>query len=269
MTNQYQQQNINLDVETAYKSFVFNPNAVQSDISFADWDQLLAVLKGLPGTKQILIPQAPPTIVIPPGVYDMTGIIISGETPFAVIEVDDVQFENLMQLSSLAVSVGATVPNTVPTFVFNDGNSHIFSCDKVVFTVGALAAFPIFDISAGSSLAINARESSFASSNAAVPVFAVAGGSTLLSPTFGGVQGNSWGGPSGSNPFAVVAAGGAFGLNLTTGDIFWAADNPAGPTVVTRSDDYEAANVADWTGVEPLNVKNALDRIAAALGPIA
>ena len=32
---------------------------------------------------------------------------------------------------------------------------------------------------------------------------------------------------------------------------------------------YDAANATDWSGSEPESLKEALDRIAAALGPIA
>src|SRR5690606_22377009 len=93
MTQQYLQRNINLNVETSFNSFVFNPSAPQTDISFSDWDVMLTVLQGLPGIKEIIIPEAPPTIQIPPGVYDMTNIIISGATPFAVVEANDAQFQ--------------------------------------------------------------------------------------------------------------------------------------------------------------------------------
>lgn len=268
MTLQYDQKTINQSPETSFKSYIFDPNATQSDTSFSDWDALLAILQSLPGIKQILIPNAPPLIQIPAGVYDMTDIVISGETPLAAIGIDDVQFQNLSEISNLSVSVGATVPNTVPSFVFDDGANHVLSCEEVTFVVGGFAAEPIFDISTGTSLGINAFHSAFLSANPAVPVFAVDATSTLIAPAFAGVQGNSWGGALGSDPFVVVALGGAFTLNLTTGDIFWSVDNPAGPTVVNRADDYEEAVLADWNGVAPLNVKTALDRIAAFIGPV-
>lgn len=39
--------------------------------------------------------------------------------------------------------------------------------------------------------------------------------------------------------------------------------------VYTDSLPYEAANAADWSGSAPTTIAEALDRIAAALGPIA
>lgn len=268
MTLQYDQKTINLSPETSFKSYIFNPNAPQTDTSFSDWDALLAILQSLPGIKQILIPNAPPLIQIPVGIYNMTDIYISGETPLAAIGIDDVQFQNLLGISNLSVSVGATFANAVPSFVFNDGANHVLSCERVGFVVGAFAAAPIFEVSAGTSFGINAFHSAFLSANPAVPVFAIDATSTLIAPVFSGVRGNNWGGPPGSDPFAVVVPGGAFVLNLTTGDIFWSTNNPAGPTVVNRGDDYEEAVLANWNAVAPLNVKNALDRIAAHVGPI-
>jgi len=267
MTMQYEQQNINLEVETALKSFIFDPNSPQSDTSYNDWDAMLEVMRGLPGIKQILIPEAPPVITIPPGTYDMTDIIISGETPLAFADITDVVFQNLMKVTNLAMGVGTSVANTVSNFVFNDGAGHFISFDKASFIVGALAAFPIFDISAASALGVLAHESSFASVNPGVPVFAVDATSTLAATSFGGVQGNNWGGGPGSDPFVVVAPGGIFTLEVTTGDIFWAANNPSGPTTLTRQDDYEPLGALGvvWAGVIPTNVKDALDRIAAVV----
>ena len=40
MTMQYEQKGINLEVETAFKSFIFDPNAEQSDIVFTSWTPL-------------------------------------------------------------------------------------------------------------------------------------------------------------------------------------------------------------------------------------
>lgn len=271
MTMQYEQQNINLEVSTAFKSFIFDPSADQSDTTYNDWDAMLEVLRSLPGIKEILIPEGS-LIQIPAGTYDMTDIVISGETPLAAVEINDVVFENLSKISDLSIGVGATAANTVPSFSYNDGAAHALSLDKVTFTTGALAALPVFDVSAGSILGVNAQESSFISTNPAVPVFAVDATSALGGASaggFGGTGGNSWGGGDVEDPFVTVAAGGVFNLTLATGDIFWAGNQVTGPTTVTRKDDYESAVVANWDGTEPLNVKNALDRIAAALGPIA
>ena len=54
MTMQYEQQNINLEVETAFKSFIYDPSAEQTDISFSDWESLLGAIQGLPGPKRSL-----------------------------------------------------------------------------------------------------------------------------------------------------------------------------------------------------------------------
>ena len=270
MTMQYEQQNINLEVETAFKSFIFDPNGTQSDTVFTDWNTMLGVLQELPGIKEIIIPEGPPVITIPAGTYDMTNIILRGESVLAFVEANDAVFENLMKISSMTMSVGVSAPNTVSNLVYNTATPAGITLDEATLLVGPLAAFPMIDVSTGATLAILAALSALTSTNPAVPVLAIDATSSVTASTgVSGTDGNSWGGGMGSDPFVVVALGGTFILSLATGDVFWAANNPSGPTSVVRFDDYESAVVADWSGVEPLNVKNALDRIAAAVGPIA
>lgn len=264
MTMQYEQQNINLDPETGFKSYFFDPNGTQSDTTFTDWDAMLNVLRGLPGTKQILIPEALPVITIPSGTYDMTDIIISGVTPFSSVEINDVVFQNLQQINSLSVAVGVAAVNSVSSFQYNNGSANGITFDKVSFVVGALAVVPIFDVTAGTTLSISAHESAFLSLNAGVPVFAVDATSGLLSQASAGVQGNNWGGGPGSSAFVVVAPGGIFTLEITTGDIFFASNNPSGPTTLTRSPDFEVSTPADWVG-SPTDYNDAVNRIASVV----
>lgn len=265
---QYEQENINLEVVNAFKSFIFNPSAPQTDISFSDWDALLGKLAELPGIKQILFPGDTP-VTIPPGTYDMTDIVLCGETPFAAVIADDVVFQNLSKICDMTMTIGGGPnPTTTSNLIYNDGAGHRITFDGVTIFVNAFAAFPFIDVSAGTTLLIHAKDSAFLSTNPATPVMAIDATSSVGATSFAGVAGNSWGGGFGADPFVVVAGGGTFTLNVTTGDVFWAQNNPAGPTLVVRDDDYEEAVLADWAGVRPLNVKTALDRIAALVGPV-
>jgi hypothetical protein len=269
MTMQYEQRNINLQGVQAVSTLIFNSNLTeQTDIAFNDWDALLAKAQEIPGIVRILI-TGTASNTIPAGTYDMTDIVLAGSTPFATVEVNDAIFENLESIDSLTMAVGSTAANTVATFQYNSGTGESLSITRSTFVTGVLAVAPMFEITAGTSLALRAYESAFLSANAGVPLITVDATSVLVAGTVSGVAGNTWGGATGSPAFVSVTAGGTFSLSLTTGDIFWASNQVLGPTSVPRGDDYESAVVGDWSGVEPLNVKTALDRIAAATGPIA
>ena len=199
----------------------------------------------------------------------MTDIVLRGESVFSSVEINDVVFENLTSITNLTVAVGLTAANTTPSFVYNDGTSHRIDLNVAGLFVGPLAAAEMVAISAGTAVSYGAVDSGFQSANGAVPVATVDATSTLAVVVAFGAGGNSWGGPAGSPSFVTVAPGGTFTIQMGTGDVYWAADNPSGATAVSRKDDYEEAVPADWSGSPPLNVKNALDRIAAAVGPIA
>lgn len=269
MTMQYEQDNINLQGAQAISTLIFNSSLTQqTGIAFNDWAALLSKAQEIPGIVRILF-TGTATSTIPAGTYDMTNIILAGETSFASADVTDVVFNNLLSIDSLTLGTGLTVANTVSTFQYNSGTADILTVTRSSFVTGLLATVPMFAITGGTSLNLQAVDSSFSSSNPGVPLITVDATSFLITDINSGVAGNSWGGNSGSPAFVSVTAGGSFALELATGDIFWAADQALGPTLVNRGDDYESAVVANWSGTEPLNVKNALDRIAAALGPIA
>lgn len=269
MTLQYDQPNINLQGVQAVSTFIFDSSlAQQTDIAFNDWSALLAKAQETVGIVRIMFAGAGVNS-IPAGTYDMTDIFLVGETAFASASVNDVIFNNLLYIESLIIQVGIAVANTVPTFQYNSGGSEVLTLKGVNFLVGGLGVAEIFAVTGVTTLRIIAEESAFLSINVGVPVITVDATSTVITAASGGTGGNSWGGGDGDPAFVSVTAGGSFELGLATGDLFWAANQALGPTVVTRKDDYEAAVVGDWSGTQPLNVKAALDRIAAAIGPIA
>lgn len=269
MTMQYEQLNINLQGAQAVSTWIFNSNLTdQAGIAFNDWDALLAKAQETPGIVRILFTGTASSI-IPPGTYDMTDVILAGDTAFAAVNVDDVVFANLLNIELLTLRIGAGIANTVPTFQYNSGTSETLTLSRANFVVGATATAPMFALTGGTTLSLTAVDSSFFSGNAGVPVFTIDATSSLSTVGSAGVAGNNWGGGPGSPAFVVVTAGGSFTLSLATGDIFWSSNQVTGPTIVARGDDYESAVVADWSGTEPENVKAALDRIAAAIGPIA
>lgn len=269
MTEQYNQNNINLEGVSAVTSFIFDSTSTEpSDIVYNDWDALLGAAQATPGLKEIIIPEGNPppiTVTIPPGTYDMTNIALVGTSPVSSALISDVVFQNLTTIKNLTLS---TPGNTVPSFVFNDGSNHVLTVENSSLLTAPTSTAPMIDVSNGSILAIPACTSAFLSSNPGVPLITVGVGATIQAASFAGSQGNNWGGGFGVPAFVTVAPGGMFFLGLATGDIFWSTNNPAGPTLVSRSNDYEEAVLADWSGLNPLNVKTALDRIAAHVGPV-
>lgn len=269
MTMQYEQNNINLQGVQAVSTLIFNSNLTeQTDIAFNDWGAMLAKAQEIPGIVRILITGTGAS-TIPAGTYDMTDIILAGATVFTLAAINDAVFNNLLNIESLVLIAGVTTPNSVSNFQYSSGATETLTISRSAFVMGVLATVPMFDITAGTILNVAATDSAFLSSNPGVPLIAIDATSSLLTATSSAVTGNSWGGNSGSPAFVSVTAGGVFSLALDTGDVFWAANQVLGPTLVVRGDDYESAVVANWSGVEPLNVKTALDRIAAAVGPIA
>jgi len=271
MTDSYNQSNINYQGAVAVSTLIFNSNLTeQTDIAFNDWNALLGKAQEIPGIKDIIITGSTAS-TIPPGTYDMTDIRLVGATAFAGLNVTDAVLNNLEYIENLTMTTGVGVANTVPTFQLSSGSlTGTLTMTRANLVTGALATVPMMDITAGTSLRLSATESSFLSANVAVPVIHIdATPSSLVASIASGTPGNNWGGGPGSPAFVVVDAGGVFTLGLGTGDIFWAANQAFGPTIISRIDDYESAVVADWSGVEPENVKTALDRIAAAVGPIA
>ena len=271
MTLQYEQPSINLQGAQATFALSFDSNATeQTDILFNNWEELLAKISGIPGIKDIIIAGAGQS-VIPAGTYDMTDIRLIGESALSQVDATDAVFQSLEYIESLQIFVGNTAANTVSNFQYNSGTPlPTLTMVRSRFHVGPLAAFPIVDITNGTVVSLRAFDSSFSSSNVGVPTIHIdAAPSNLIAIPSAGSAGNNWGGPNGSPAFVVVDVGGMFTLGLGTGDIFWAANQTLGPTTTNRLDDYESAVVADWSGTEPESVKAALDRIAAAIGPIA
>jgi hypothetical protein len=274
MTMQYEQTSINLGNGSGatVTTLVYDPSSPQSGSSYPDWNDLMSELSTISGPKEIIIAIPPvPTaaVTVPAGTYDMSDISLVGQG-LVSLRVEDAVFQNLTKITNLSISVGVAVANTVPSFVFDDGSIQVISLDRVGFAVGPNAGAELIAISGGTALFMAATDSAF-SGAIGVPAITVDATSILSARPIGGTPGNSWGGDLNNEPFAVVAGGGTFSLELGTGDVFFASDNPAGPTLLARLDDYEAAGAVGvvWALGAPRNVKDALDRIAAFLATTA
>lgn len=269
MTLQYEQPSINLERVTALKTFFFDSNSTtNSDILFNNWESMLSLLHTIPGIKEVIIQGLPS--VIPPGTWDMTNIILTGEPDgSSSVFIDDAVFQNLSKISNINIGVGGVGgANTVPSFQINNASVESIVLDKVQMTVGPNATAPMFRIVAGSYI-ILPTFSSFISVNPAVPVFDVQNVSNLAFGSIGGTGGqNSYGGNLGNESIFTIAGGATVAIQRNATDLLFVQDQTNAPTV-SFLQNYEAADVADWSGTEPESIQNALDRIAAAVGPIA
>lgn len=266
MTLQYEQKGINFQVEMGVKTFLFDADAAsQTDVVFNNWDSLLSMMQNFTGKKEILF--AASTTTIPPGTYDMTDIIFVGTSPGNSVILDNVILNNFEGARNIALRIGTGPVNTAPVFSISGGGITSMQFNVVAFLVSATAAFPFFDIDGASTLTVINNFTRYATLNPGAPVFNVVAGSFLKLTPIGSMGSNDYGGPPGSDPF-ITGLGGVT-IETGTGDVFFVTTiAPIVPTVV-RASDYEEAVPANWSLIPPLNVKTALDRIAAAIGPIA
>lgn len=272
MTDSYNQTNINLERNTAFKSFIFDNNVTGSDgIIFSDWASMLGNISTIPGIKEVIIrtPNISTPATIPAGTWDMTGIRLVGELPSTSAIVNDAVFENLSYISTLQLLIG-NVANSVPNFRFNSG-LNVMAFDQVSFEALNLTVAPFFEISGSATLAITNSGTLYLASGSPTPIFDVQDTASLgLSSASRIGSGNNYGGGSGNQPWISVAGTAFASINGFSGsDSFFPDDQAPSIVGVNLAENYFAGNPADWVGTPPVSLKDAVDRIAAALGPIA
>jgi len=272
MTDSYNQTNINLERNTAVKSFIFDPNATGSDdIIFSNWASMLGNISTIPGIKDIIVRQTDISTpaVIPAGTWDMAGIRLRGENTDTVAIVNDAVFENLASISSLNLLI-ANVANTVPNFQYNSG-INIIDLDQVTFGAAIIGNAPFFEVSGAASLAVFNAGVEYSSGISPTLIFDIQDTASVQFRSVSRIgSGNNYGGASGNQPWISVA-GTAFAqiVGFSGSDSFFPDDQAPSIVTVQLAENYYAGNPADWVGSPPVSLKDAIDRIAAALGPIA
>jgi len=270
MTDSYNQTNINLERNTAFKSFIFDSNATGSDdIIFSDWASMLGNISTIPGIKEVIIraPDISTPATIPAGTWDMTGIRLAGEFPSTGVIVNDAVFENLSYISTLSLFLTA---NSVPNFQFSSG-LNVMAFDQVSFNTAPLTVAPFFEISGSAALAITNSGTIYFADASPTPIFDVQDTAALIFSSLSRVgSGNNYGGGLGEQPFLAVAGTAFASISGFSGsDSFFPDDQAPSIVGVNLADNYYVDNAADWVGAPPVSLKDAIDRIAAALGPIA
>lgn len=258
-------------------SFVFGPSLVEdpSKNEFSSWPNLVAALNALPvnaGPVVTFVESA----TIPPGVWNLNNAQLrSSSLATGVI--------------TATVANGAVLDNLQAVwFGLLLSFQHAGPGPAITFSQTPFGAPWVLAVGVGGSLhnAGSAPLILTPGTNQTVVL------SVLLAPNISGplgapfVQGGGGGdvvigsqifgvGPFASLPDGWAAGSGSLdyqnGLSavvpLTPG---WTGAVTVGFQVVTMGDRalYTPANVGDWSGVAPANVAAALDRIAAAIGPI-
>lgn len=272
MTDSYNQTNINLERNTAVKSFIFDPNSTGSDdIIFSNWASMLGNISTIPGIKDIIVRQvdiATPA-VIPAGTWDMTGIRLRGEGPATVALVNDAVFENLASISNITLLIG-NVANTVANFQYSSGINFI-EIDQVTLEASSNTVAPFFEIAGSAFLGVINSGARYFANNSPTPIFDVQDTASVSFSSISRIgSGNSYGGQSGNQPWISVAGTATANISGFSGsDSFFPDDQAPSIVAVDLGDNYFAATPADWVGSPPVSLKDAIDRIAAALGPIA
>ncbi len=111
----------------------------------------------------------------------------------------------------------------------------------------------------------------FAASTTGLLLFSQLNGSTQESMTIGAgasVEAYNCDMRSNNGSGSVVSGGGGT-LEFANMTLSGTAKDFTGATITDQSEAYDEAVGANWSNTSPLTVKNALDRIAAAVGPIA
>jgi hypothetical protein len=236
------------------------------------WPEVQALVDGVQGAARVWVDTSLAAAVIPAGTWNGYGsaeINSSSEETFLVTIADGGTLKNWARITRIILACTCTTtaalsfPNTGTTFVLDDFGG-------IALLAGATV--PAIQLSvAGFSFAMISRMGVLDNSLApTVPVINVAAGTTATfyeqcaAFNFSAlVTGNEIGGGAGAtvdwnNDDTVPPLTSA----LFTGTLSATPSSDAGNI------QYTAANVGNWSGTNPSSVANALDRIAAKIGPI-
>lgn len=273
-----------------YTVVVFRPGGVPADNVYTTWATAWAAIDLLEGFRTLVIDDSLAAAEADPGTYDASGVTIAGANvdsmgfPRVLIVPDGTLFNNLQGLHYINISSTSTsqvLDFTRPTEITMTG--------VVTLTNGGTA--PVLDLTGAPAILVTVKSAS------SLTLVNDAG-----DPTVRATSGNIVFQLSGSlewtdkvNPALEITAGRTVqlqviatqttmnGLAEGAGDITFNYTNPISVTgqtqpgitgVVTVNDlnsgslSYEAAIIGDWAGTNPASISNALDRIAAAVGPI-
>lgn len=243
-------------------TFVFRPGGTAGANVYTTWSTVMAARAQVQGLAWILVDDS---IVSPApitaGTWNLDNTILQGiggePTEFAQLELEQgahwtfgflqVQYLEIQSVSTLPVT---TIAAGVVLFFSNQVSMNL--SPNVV---------PFFDVANGAVFAVNQLGGNFGdNTNALIEVEA---GGTLV-----------WTGALGADleNHAVGGAGAAGGATyfFTSDCIVHTSTTPGTFTQSSQAsaEGYTATTVANWSGTNPTSVANALDRLAAHVGPV-
>jgi hypothetical protein len=255
-------------------TFVYSPGGVAGENVYTDWATMMAAVYLTPGDKWIKIDGTHAAATVPAGLWNVDnctltingmygGYDISGNTgTLNFADGAHLTFQNLIIQQLWVVTLGTTpVVQATPSMVLTlDLGASIFAGNAtaapfVEYSTSALPGASIF-MRGGSTIGGGAGPGN-------LPIFQFDAGVTN---TFLTLQDASYVAPG-----ALSGPGSLLAYVSDDSEIFL-PQTIVGLTQSYQSDasrmTYSATTAANWSGINPTSVTNALDRIAAKIGPI-
>lgn len=256
-------------------TLVFRPGGVAGGNVFTSWPLLVTAAQTIQGPKTIFMDPAFAPLTIPPGVWDfqsqttfaadLSAVFSPGNLPTPITIQDGASFKNVDVWANLHILNKSNSPVDDNTSV---NRQAVYLTGTT--TLDQQAAGPFLHQSAiGANITLILRD--FATVNTGTsPAFVSTAPGTIKSVLAfdgGDFSANNMMGPVGSSNSGIIASDSAFVSTAQAGV-------PSGSMAVafwaeSEFIQYIAAVPANWSGVNPSSVQNALDRIAAKIGPIA
>jgi hypothetical protein len=241
-------------------AFVFRPGGVAGGQVYTTWPTLMAAVNGVQGPKLVQIDTTFGVANVPPGMWNLNSVSLTGtngidfEPVLHFLQDAHVTFD-VLHLEQLRLMPLGTTPvcsaNLGATLLLDDGA-------QLLVTSAGVA--PFWDIAVADTFLICRASSQLG--QGAFPVISVEAGETLFaqfdSQAF--VHANAFGGAGSLSGSATSDV--TFNLPQTVATLNLSFASIASQTA------YPPAVLANWSGVAPTSVANALDRIAAKITPI-
>lgn len=239
----------------AAPTLTFQPGGSPANNVFPDWPTLYFVLTGISGLRSIEIDDSftsPATVPSAATPYNLDGVTLSGVTPGSVLSFANgatitartLTIQNLTVETQSAATPVWTITSIGAVYLSNEGD------------VQSLAAAPFMHVSNGGTGVWSLYNSGAGDGTHAAGV-AAAGGTLVVNAIFSTIEANAF---TGANPLAYDTSS-TVTLPQGAGTVIVKEGNAA-------NEAYVPAVLANWSGSAPTSVANALDRIAAHVGPI-
>jgi len=242
------------------QSLVYRKGAASGGNVFGDWPSLYAVASAMPGVKNVVIDGSIAPCDVPAGAYSLDGFcftsIQTNGSPASVLTFANGATATINE--SMVVGYGVTLAAAAA-----GAGAHITIGTGAAIqlfggaTLLGSAARPLASIGAGA-YAIVLCNGSAGIGDTAHAAFTIAGACYFVLLANSTLNANACTGAGSSNALADSSS---------------VANSIIGGGTVTKLDDaarmnYTPTTVANWSGVAPTSVANALDRIAAKITPI-